>query len=89
MPPESLTTERSLIEQFLETLRALPEVHAGWQPGASESARGYDAQIDLHIAGKSLTLRIEVKKAVYPRDAHPVLWRSKDLNRCRSAEQAW
>ena len=89
MPPESLTTERSLIEQFLETLRALPEVHAGWQPDASESARGYDAQIDLNIAGKSLTLRIEVKKAVYPRDAHPVLWRSKDLNRCRSAEQAW
>lgn len=90
MPSESLTTERPLIEQFLETLRALPEVHAslgGWESDASESGRGYDAQIDLHIAGKSLTLLIEVKKAVYPRDAHQVLWQFKDLNRSRSAQQ--
>ena len=81
---ESHTTERRLIEQFLETLRALPEVHAELdhrEPVGLAGDRGHDAQIDLHIAGKSFTLLIEAKKAVYPRDVRQVLWQLREFSR--------
>lgn len=83
---ESPTNERQLIVQFLETLQGLPEVHA--HLGRSEtvgSADGprHDAQIELHVAGRSFTLLIEAKKAVYPRDVREVLWQFRDFGRSR------
>ncbi|WP_137390419.1 hypothetical protein [Rhodoligotrophos defluvii] len=79
-------TERQLVDQFLETLRGLPEVRAdleasppaGSAPGPD---RGYDAQIDLWVAGKAVTLLIEVKKALYPRDVRQTLWQLKEFAR--------
>lgn len=88
---ESHTTERRLIEQFLETLRALPEVHAELdhrEPVGLAGDRGHDAQIDLHIAGKSFTLLIEAKKAVYPRDVRQVLWQLRKFSRRRLTGQS-
>ncbi|WP_312417636.1 hypothetical protein [Comamonas sp.] len=87
---ESPSNERQLIEQFLETLRGLPEVHANldsWESAASVDDRGHDAQIDLRIAGKAFTLLIEAKKAVYPRDVREVLWQFRDFSRSRAAGQ--
>ncbi len=87
---ESPTTGGELIEKFLETLRALPEAHASLdsgEPVASAGDRRHDAQIDLQIAGKSLTLLVEVKKTVYPRDVRQVLWQFKDFNRNRPTGQ--
>lgn len=87
---ESATNERQLIEQFLETLRGLPEVHANldsYEPVASAGDRGHDAQIDLRIAGKAFTLLIEAKKAVYPRDVREVLWQFRDFGRNRPVGQ--
>jgi hypothetical protein len=84
MMPESLTTERQLIEQFLDTLRALPEAHAElghWEPVGLVGDGRHDAQVNLQIAGKSFTLLIEAKKAVYPRDVHQVLWQLGHLRR--------
>ncbi|MFZ2294048.1 MAG: type IV toxin-antitoxin system AbiEi family antitoxin [Polaromonas sp.] len=84
------TTERKLIEQLLETLRVLPDVRANlesWDPVTLAGDRRHDAQIDLRIAGKSFTLLIEVKKAVYPRDVHQVLWQFKEFSRNRSVAQ--
>lgn len=84
------TTEGELIEQFLETLQALPEVHASlgsWEPVALAGDRRHDAQIDLQIAGKLFTLLVEVKKTVYPRDVRQVLWQFKDFNRNRPTGQ--
>jgi hypothetical protein len=81
---ESPTNERQLIEQFLETLRGLPEVHAhlgSWASVASVDERRHDARIDLHVAGKSFTLLIEAKKSVYPRDVREVLWQFRDFGR--------
>jgi len=81
--PESTTAERQLIEQFLETLRALPEVQVNLVNKKTMDAAGdkqYDAKFDLHIAGKSFTLLIETKKTVYPRDVRQVSWQLKEHN---------
>ncbi len=83
MPPDPLDlTESQLVSQLVETLRALPG-------GEAEIARAeiaptrrdprYDARIDAHLGGKPVTLLVEAKKTVYPRDVHQVLWRLKSL----------
>lgn len=85
---ESPTTERPLVEQFLETLRALPDVQADLdhrEAAGPANVRRYDAQIDMHVAGKPFTLLIETKKAVYPRDVHQVLWQLKENSYNRQA----
>lgn len=90
MMTESLTTQRQLIEQFLDTLRALPDVHAELdhrEPVGLASDSKHDAQIDLRVAGKSFILLIEAKKAVYPRDVRQVLWRFREISQNRPKEQ--
>jgi hypothetical protein len=82
--PEAHTTERQLIDQFLEALRALPEVHADlehWEPVGPAGERSHDARIDFQISGKSFVLLIEAKKAVYPRDVRQILWQLRDFSR--------
>ncbi|MDE0333155.1 MAG: hypothetical protein OXL41_14965 [Nitrospinae bacterium] len=73
--------EKQLLDQFLETLRGLPEVQAELgsliQPGGPD--RGYDARVDLRAGGKSATLMVEVKKILYPRDVRQVLWRFQEF----------
>jgi hypothetical protein len=88
---ESHTTERQLIEQFLETLRALPDVRAHLdhlEPVGVFGDRGHDARIDLQIGGKSFNLLIQAKKAVYPRDVRQVLWQLRDFSRSKPAGQS-
>lgn len=85
---ESPPVERALIEQFLESLRELPDVHAeldALESGASADDR-VDAQIHLNVAGKSIVLLVEVKKTVYPRDVRQVLWQFKSLQHGRYAD---
>lgn len=76
-------SERQLVEKLLETLRALPEVtaeNADFAPGG-ESHRGYDARVDIRVAGKPLTLLIEAKKSLYPRDVRQALWQLREFGR--------
>ena len=85
---ESPPVERALIEQFLESLRELPDVHAeldALESGASADDR-VDAQIHLNVAGKSIVLLVEAKKTVYPRDVRQVLWQFKSLQHGRYAD---
>ena len=88
---ESSLTARQLIAQFLDALRELPEVDANldhqWEPTGSTGDRGHDAQIDLHVAGKSFILLIEVKKAVFPRDVRQVIWQFREAGHSRSKGQ--
>lgn len=87
---DSPTNGQQLIEQLLETLRHLPEVHANldsWRSVGSASERGHDARIDLRVAGKAFTLLIEAKKTVYPRDVREVLWQFREFSRSRPAGQ--
>lgn len=70
-----------LIEQFLATLQALPEVEA--RLGAFEADIGKawgqraDALIDITIAGASYVLLVETKRRVFPRDVRDILWQLK------------
>ena len=84
--PNAEVTDRQLVEQFLEAIRALPEVRAEAelepvQPLGAGPDRRYDAQVDLWVAGKTVTLLIEAKKALYPRDVRQVLWQLKEFSR--------
>ena len=75
--------ERRLLDGFLEALRDLPEVQAEFsgveQPSGPE--RVQDAQVDLRVGGKAVTLLIEMKKDVYPRDVRQVLWQLRESAR--------
>jgi hypothetical protein len=78
------TTERQLVGQFLDVVRGLPEVRAELEPrdpGAGGAERRYDAQVDLRVGGKSVTVLIEAKKALYPRDVREALWQIKEFSR--------
>lgn len=86
---ESSLTERQLITSFVDALRELPEVEADldhWE-STRQGDRGYDARVDLHVAGKSFVLLIEAKKAVFPRDVRQVLWQFREASLGRSAGQ--
>lgn len=77
------TSEHQLIERFLGSLRELPDVSAELNHLEASSPMGdhrYDAQIDLIVAGKPVTLLIEAKKTVYPRDVRQVLWQFRELS---------
>ncbi|KVM66271.1 hypothetical protein WJ59_15510 [Burkholderia gladioli] len=87
---ESPLTERQLITRFVDTLQELPEVEATlehWEPVAKHGDRGYDAQVDLCVAGKSFVLLIEAKKAVFPRDVRQAIWQLREASHRRPAEQ--
>ncbi len=76
-------TEQQLIKQFVEALELLPMVHVASQVGATLSStgdHGYDAQIELQIAGKPVILLVETKKAVYPRDVRQVIWNLREAS---------
>ncbi len=79
--PDKEVMEKQLLDQFLEALWGLSGVQAELdpliQPGGPD--RGYDARVDLRAGGKSVTLMIEVKKTLYPRDVRQTLWRFQAL----------
>jgi hypothetical protein len=81
------TNERQLVQQLLAVLQTLPGVDANVaprEPTGAANDRGYDAEIDIRIAGKSLILRVETKKTVYPRDVQQALWRIKSRANCNA-----
>jgi hypothetical protein len=79
--------ERELIDRFIESVRALPDVHAklSKRPARVAGKREYDAEVDLRVAGKPVQVLIEAKKAVYPRDARQVVWQLREYVRGRHA----
>lgn len=80
---DPLRSERVLINQFVDAMRALPNVTADslrWEirlPNGSIR----DAEVDLHIAGKRVKLEIEAKKTLYPRDVREILWRLRPYSK--------
>jgi hypothetical protein len=87
---ESALTEQQLISRFVETLRELPDVNAElehWEPASHYGHRTHDAQVDLHIAGKSFVLLIEAKKTVFPRDVRQVIWQFREADHAHAEAQ--
>ena len=87
--PAPAVTERRLVDQFLESLRHLPGVDVRVvqvflqpprSPGVSSTPQ-YDVKCNLRVAGKIITLLIEVMKVLYPRDVRQRLWLIKDFSR--------
>ena len=80
---EAETMQGRLLDQFLQALRALPEVQAELGPPLQSGGRDprYDAQVDLWVGGKPTTLMIEVKKTLYPRDVRQALWQFQEFAR--------
>ena len=79
--------ERQLVDQFLESLRNLPDVRVlqvfpepPRSPGTSSTPQ-YDVKCNLRVAGKIITLLIDVMKVLYPRDVRQKLWLIKDFSR--------
>lgn len=79
----AMVAERELIERFLDALRALPEVCAELEPNPPHDPRAAvrtDARVGIKVAGKPLTLLIEVNKTLYPRDVREILWRFRAVS---------
>ena len=78
---------RRLLDQFLEALQALPQMHVEMKPAAPDGSRpdqSHDAEVRLRAGGKAVTLLVEVKKALFPRDVRQFLWQLKELGGGRS-----
>ena len=86
---ESTLTERELIARLVDALRELPEVEAdlAQEPAAQHSDRGYDAQVDLRVAGKPFVLLLEAKKVVFPRDVRQIIWQLRAASHGRPTGQ--
>ncbi len=87
---ESSLTEKQSITRFVDALREFPEVEANldqWEINSSHCERGYDAQVNLHAAGKSFVVLIETKKSVFPRDVRQVIWPFREASHGRPAGQ--
>jgi hypothetical protein len=81
---ELTITEHQLVSLLVDALREIPDVHADvgrWELSGRRPDRGLDAAVDLHVAGKSLAVLVEAKKAVYPRDVRQVIWQIRDASR--------
>ena len=84
---ELTMTEHQLVSRLVEALREIPDVHADvgrWELSGGRSDRGLDAVVDLRVAGKSLAVLVEAKRAVYPRDVRQVIWQIRDASRAWS-----
>ncbi|MDE0507002.1 MAG: hypothetical protein OXI17_00015 [Gammaproteobacteria bacterium] len=73
--------ERQLFDGFLEALRELPDVRVklGGTPQAGKSAQVYDAQVNLNLGQEAVTLLVEAKKALFPRDVRQLLWKVREV----------
>lgn len=65
---------------LLDTLRAIPGVEAALAPATrSQADHGYDFRVEARFAGRPLTLLVEAKSVVYPRDVRQLLWKLRAL----------
>lgn len=74
----------ALLTALMAALQDLPHVRAALVRSEHplDGIAKSDAKIDVAIAGKPVTLLVDLKKAVYPRDIQQILWR---LGQARSA----
>ena len=75
-------SERELITQFVDALRALPDVRAEYKTEALVApGRRCDAWVDISVAGQNLSIVVEAKKTSYPRDVRQMLWQLREIVR--------
>ena len=72
--------DEHLIDGFLEALQGLPnaQVQSSGMSRVEESAQRYDTQVDLKLGQDKVTLLVEQKKNLFPRDVKQLLWKVRD-----------
>ena len=75
--------ERKLLDELVEVLNRLPNVQVKLcSPRQSASSdRNHDARAELRVGGKAVTLLIDMKKALFPRDVREALWKFREFAR--------
>lgn len=81
------TLAHDLTRQLLDALRALPRTRVSDPTFQSAHApEGIDAEIRVDLPDSDVTLVIETKKAVYPRDVRDILWQIRTLRNAMSQQ---
>lgn len=73
---DSLQDEFLVVERILKILRDLPDVEVPackMEPDCTDGKLWCDARIEVRVAERSLTLMLEIKRAVFPRDVRQIL----------------
>jgi hypothetical protein len=73
--------ERSLIDEVVLTLQALPDmlVEEHWTGENRVENKQVNAQLRVTVGHKPVTILIEVKKALFPRDVRQALWQIREF----------
>jgi hypothetical protein len=71
--------EAEIVQKLVETFNEMPNSHVKIAMESHPGSPGYDVQIEGTISGKPVTLLVEVKSHVYPRDVHQYLYHARDL----------
>ena len=74
-----ITTEQEIVRNLVGTLNQMPDSHAQVTIGSHPGWPDYDARIEGKISGKNITLLVEAKRNVYPRDVHQYLSRARSM----------
>lgn len=73
--------EAEIVRQLVGTLNEMPDSNAHIALEGPRNEPNSDAQVEGRISGKPITLLVEVKRHVYPRDVHQYLYRIRDVMR--------
>jgi hypothetical protein len=78
--------ETEILSRFEEALRALPNIHIG-ETQANVRLKldrviyEADAILQIEANGRPLTLLVETKRSLYPRDAREAIWQLRNLQK--------
>lgn len=87
--PQARPSQRTLLDRLIADLRALPDVQAEIerQPGPHAADAWPPVRLSLQTAGRPITVLIESRKAVYPRDARELVWRVREAAHRRPQQE--
>ena len=75
------SNEAEIVQSLVGTLNEVPDSHAHITMEGHPGEPLYDAQVEGTISGKPVTLLVEVKQHVFPRDVHQYLYQKRELTK--------
>lgn len=79
-----MATPPPILDQLLATLRSVPNLRIDGEASEHKlpnTEYPYDARIDLQVGEHPLTLLVEAKKSIYPREVHRALWQLREYSK--------
>jgi hypothetical protein len=74
-----VSSEAEIVQKLIGALNEVPDSQAHVSMEGHLGEPDYDAQIEVRISGRRMTLLVEVKQHVYPRDVHQYLYSKREL----------